>query len=580
MSKVKLTRYIIQSLRDENASHIFLVPGGYVDNFSQDLVDVEGIKPIVCATEGGAAMMADGFARASGRFGVCMGISGPGATNMITALSVSSADQIPVLAITGDTPLSWRDRAAIQDSGTHGLRSIELFRQVCASQYQVYEPRLIRDYTRRMMPTLKGPHHGVAHLSVPLDLQSADIEYDYQATCSKTPLGGNPIDPHALTDALDMISRQPRTALLIGSGIRKSNATSALIDFAERFEIPVATTMAAKGDFPETHPLSMGVFGWAGSGLANETLLTDEIDCLVVVGSTLGQISTMCWSEALRKNRQFIQIDINGSHLNRTYVADLAITSDARVAFEYMCAQDNDAPPIKRILDTKLARRDWLLGLKDKRPWFYDTDNQTSSVMPMHPARAVTTLADVMPQDTQLFVDNGAHTFFATHYWKTALPRHYFNIIKYSGAMGWAIAASIGAKVARPEKTTVAIVGDGCMLMHGMEIQTAARYKLKNMIFVVLNNKAHGNPKLRTEGFSDEAEELTDIVDHNWAAFAESLGVKGLTVESPDDLSRVYQSALDADSTVLIDVKCGLYATPTKVFDETFMKEFNSFLSN
>lgn len=579
MSKVKLTRYIIQSLRDENASHVFLVPGGYVDNFSQDLVDIEGIKAIVCATEGGAAMMADGFARASGRFGVCMGISGPGASNMLTGLSVSRADQIPVLAITGDAPLSWRDRAAIQDSGTHGLKTTELMRQVSAVQHQVFEPSLIGDYTRRIMPTLKGPHQGVAHLSVPLDLQKTEVEYDYQATCSKTPLGGNPIDPHALNDALEMIATQTKTVLLVGSGIRKSKATSALIDLAERFDIPVATTMAAKGDFPENHPLSLGVFGWAGAGLANETLLTDEVECLIVVGSTLGQITTMCWSPALRNKRKFIQIDINASHLNRSYVADLAITSDARVAFEYLCAQDDDTPPIQRILATKPDRRDWLVHLKAKRPWFYDTANQTSDVLPMHPARAVSELAAVMPKATQLFVDNGAHTFFATHYWKTDLPRHYFNIIKYSGAMGWAIAASIGAKLANPDKTTVAIVGDGCMLMHGTEIQTAARYQLKKMIFVVLNNKAHGNPKLRTEGFSAEAEELTDIVDHNWAGFAESLGVRGLTVDSPADLASVYQAALDADTTVLIDVKCGLYATPTKVFDETFMKEFNSYLS-
>jgi len=118
------------------------------------------------------------------------------------------------------------------------------------------------------------------------------------------------------------------------------------------------------------------------------------------------------------------------------------------------------------------------------------------------------------------------------------------------------------------------------MLMHGIEIQTAARYKLKKMIFVVLNNKAHGNPKLRADGFSPEAGELTDIVDHNWAGFAESLGLKGFTVDEPSALVNVYQNALDSDTSVLIDIKCGLYSTPTKVFDETFMKEFNTYIDH
>jgi len=580
MSEVKLTRYIIQSLKDENASHIFMVPGGYVDNFLQDIVSVNGISAVVCAHEGGAAMMADGFARASGHIGVCLGISGPGATNMITGLSISHADQIPVLAITGDTPLAWRDRDSIQDSGTHGLKSIELFRHISSAQYQVYDAHLAGDYMRRCFTKLYASSAGPVHLSVPMNLQTKKIQYDYQASSSGHTSSGRVVDAPSLNTALELISPHAKTVLLIGSGVRKSQASDALLAFAERFAIPVATTMSAKGDFPENHELALGLFGWAGTQCANETLMSDEVDCLILVGTKMGQIASMCWSKDLRPIKQLIQIDINPENLNKTYLADVAVTSDAKLAFEHYRDLPDETDSVARLLKQRATRRDWLASIRISKSWHYDAENRHTDLEPIHPARAVSELLDIMPQDTQLFVDNGAHTFFAMHYWESLIENHCFNIIKYSGAMGWAVPASIGAKFARPDKVTVAVLGDGCMLMHGMEIQTAARYKLKKMIFIVLNNKAHGNPKLRAEGFSQEAGELTDIIDHNWAGFAESLGLKGFTIDEPAELSNVYQKALESDTSVLIDIKCGLYATPTKVFDETFMKEFNQYLDN
>ena len=589
MQDVSLTRYIIQAIRDEGASHVFLVPGGYVDNFSQALVDVDGIVPVVCATESGAAFMADGFARAAGRFGVCMGISGQGASNMITGLSVSHVDQTPVLVITGDAPLAWHNRDAIQDPSEQGLNTTNLLGAVSDAQMSLTNAQLADDHLRRLMHVLKGPMQGVAHLAVPLDLQLERQPYNYHPFLPDSSRQTRVVDEQALDLAIQMIAGCQRTVILAGTGIRKAGAFEALKAFAERYDLPVATTMSAKGDFPEDHPLSMGVFGWAGSTLANETLLTDDIDCLLVIGTRLGQINTMNWSEDLRKNRKLIQLDLNPEHLNKTYLADLALTSDARAALEYWSNfprvnHSNADLAHEQMTLGREARRTWLADIRASKPAFYDQANMQSPSLPMHPARAITDLQNILnneaPQATQLFVDNGAHTFFATHYWPISQPNSYFNIIKYSGAMGWAIAASIGAKMARPEQTCVAVVGDGCMLMQGIEIQTAARYGLKGMIFVVLNNKAHGNPKLRTGGFTQKAEELTDIVDHNWAAFAESLGLKGLSVADPSQLKSSYEEALSASGPVLIDVKCGLFPTPTKVFDETFMKEFNRYINN
>lgn len=580
MSDMKLSHYIVQAIRDEGASHVFLIPGGYVDNFSQALIDVDGIEPIVCASEAGAAYMADGFARSAGRFGVCMGISGPGASNMLTGLSASYADQVPVLVITGDAPLLWRNRDAIQDPGSGGLKTTQLLAAVAQQQFELSNDRLAGDYLRRLMTTLKGPKQGVAHLAVPLDIQRNEQAYAYQPHSNLSARSTRVLDQKGLDLALQMMAENKRVVLLAGSGVRKANAFEALQIFADTYGIPVATTMSAKGDLPEDHALSLGVLGWAGSGLANELLVHGEIDCLVVVGSRLGQISSMGWSEKLVRDRKLIHIDLDPDHLNRTYVADLAVVSDAETTLRYWASPREQKMAQSQLMESKPARLQWLAQQREQRPRFYSIDDCHSEQLPMHPARAIYALDAAMPKDTQLFVDNGAHTFFATHYWTMRKPHQYFNIIKYSGAMGWAIPASIGAKMARPDSPVVAVVGDGCMLMQGMEIQTAGRYGLKGMIFIVLNNKAHGNPKLRAQGFTPDAEALTDIVDHNWAAFAESLGVKGFTVADPEKLGDCYAEALLTDGPVLIDVKCGLYPTPTKVFDETFMEEFNRYIDN
>ena len=580
MLEVKLSQYIVQAIRDEGASHVFMVPGGYVDNFSQALVDVDGIQPIVCASEAGAAYMADGFARSAGRFGVCMGISGPGASNMLTGLSASYADQVPVLVITGDAPLLWRNRDAIQDPGVGGLKTTQLLGAISQQQFELTNDKLAADHLRRLMTTLKGPKQGVAHLAVPLDIQRHEQAYEYQPHSNLSARSTRVLDQKGLDLALQMTAENKRVVLLAGSGVRKANAFEALQVFAETYGIPVATTMSAKGDLPEDHSLSLGVFGWAGSGLANELLINGEIDCLLVVGSRLGQINSMGWSEKLVRDRKLIHIDLEPDHLNRTYVADLSVVSDAEATLRYLASPVEQKIAQTQLLESTHARRQWLSELREQLPRFYSFDDCHSEKMPMHPTRAIYELDAAMPKHMQLFVDNGAHTFFATHYWTMRNPNQYFNIIKYSGAMGWAIPASIGAKMARPSAPVVAVVGDGCMLMQGMEIQTASRYGLNGIIFVVLNNKAHGNPKLRAQGFTPDAEALTDIVDHNWAAFAESLGVKALSVSDPNKLGTCYAEALRANGPVLIDVKCGLYPTPTKVFDETFMAEFNRYIDN
>ncbi|MDX1451768.1 MAG: thiamine pyrophosphate-binding protein, partial [Oleiphilaceae bacterium] len=298
-------------IAQHGVQQVFMVPGGFVDNFAQSIAHHHSLSAIVCASEAGAAYMADGYARASGKFGVCMGISGPGASNMITGLSLSTADQIPVLAITGEPPLSWRDRDAIQDPGSAGLRSIDLLKQVCVAQYQLFDANILDNIIQRSLNALNSGKRGAVHLSISMDIQAST---PVKQAPPIMPAMHRPADYQALDQVIHALSQHKKCVLLAGAGVRHSDASAALIDFAEASGIPVATTMSAKGDFPEHHPLALGVFGWAGTHLANTLLMGDDIECLIVVGSKLGQIATMGWHEQLAK-RCLIHIDAHADHL-------------------------------------------------------------------------------------------------------------------------------------------------------------------------------------------------------------------------------------------------------------------------
>lgn len=208
-------------------------------------------------------------------------------------------------------------------------------------------------------------------------------------------------------------------------------------------------------------------------------------------------------------------------------------------------------------------RRQWLATIK-AGPRLYDVENQSRATAPIHPAAAIAALRKTFPRNGIVLVDSGAHRAFAGHYWTAYEPRSYISATNL-GPMGWAIPAAVGVQCARPDRRVAVITGDGCMQMHGMEVATAARYKLP-IIYVVINNGALGNVWLRARQYGALPAELTSIPDHDWAGFARALGAQAFTVRDPAELPGTYQQALAAGTTVLIDVKADKDC-PTPVYD-------------
>jgi acetolactate synthase-1/2/3 large subunit len=481
--------FILDALLQEGLTHLFLVPGGLIDPFLPALARHPGLRAIVAAHEGGAAYMADGYARASGRFGAALGIGGPGLCNMATAVAAAKTDASPVLVLSGEIPIDMEGLGEFQDASQATLDDTAVMKPLTRLSVTVASARNLDHWLRHALTAMWAQPRGPVHLSLTHDAITGQTGAHY-VTVSDYFAAVDPLSRIAAEAAINAIAQASgaKIAFLAGAGVEHDNAAAALKAVAEQWSIPVATTLRAKGVFPDDHPLSLGVFGYAGTRHATAALLKDVPDVLIVLGSGMNERDTMHWTLRERLRARAITVHVNT-----------------------------------------------------------DMDEL------VHPAAAIAALRRVYPRDGILLIDSGAHRAFAGHYWMAYEPRTYISATNL-GPMGWAIPASVGVQCARPDRRVAVITGDGCMHMHGLEIQTAARYRLP-IIFVVLNNAALGNVWLRAHTYGPLPAELTSIPDHDWAAFARALGAQGFTVDDPAQLEATFRKALAADAPVLIDVK-------------------------
>ncbi|MEI6841020.1 MAG: thiamine pyrophosphate-binding protein [Methanomicrobiales archaeon] len=564
------TQYLLEAFRGEGITHMFLVPGGLIDPFLPVLAATDGITPIVTAHEAGAACMADGYARASGRFGVCFAIGGPGVTNMVTAVAAARTDSSPVMVISGQVPTDWEGRGGFQDSSPAALNDVAIFQPITISSLMVESPHLVHHHLRASLTKMLAGTKGPVHISLPTNIQSSEVLAPW-AKLNESLYSPRFVDQHGIEQLWRVLSppdNSPapvRIVALAGAGVEKSGATADLVTFAERFEIPVATTLRAKGVFPEDHRLSLGIFGYAGHRPAIDAILSDEVEVLLVLGSGLSQRDTLFWDRKMLPSRALVQVDIDPQVIGRTFPADVGIVGDCGRVLQIMMTYDYELS--LGLAAGNCKRQAWLENIRDAGPRCYEVGNTASDAAPLHPARVIKALRQAMPRDTVLVVDSGAHRAFCGHYWESYGPRSYISATNL-GPMGWAIPAGIGAKLAHPERPLVVVTGDGCMLMHGMEIQTAARYGIA-VIFLVINNGALGNVWLRAIKESPGAASLTEIPVHDWAGFARSLGLAASTVNKPGELAPAFQEAMAAGAPYLVDVRCDRrFTTPVTPFNQ------------
>lgn len=554
---MNVAEYLIRSLRDQGVGHIFLDLGGLNDSFMPALSETDGVRPIVAAFEGGAAYMADGYARASGRLGVCMGIGGPGVLNMVTPLTAAMSDRTPVLAISGEVARSWEGMGGFQDASGAAIDDISVLRGVTGLSVSLSSAAVVPHHLRHAL-TQALTRRMPVHLSVPVDVQRAEIDATW------LPLESDLISPAIVDERalkkLAMTLAAPDHELIVilaGPGVLHAGGVDELRRFAERFDVPVATTLSGKGLIADGHPLALGVFGYGGSRWAIDAIRSDDLDVLIVIGSGLSQRDTLQWDPAMLPSKAMAHIDVDPLRIGRTWPSEHAVVSNPATALTRL-SEMVDA----RALDAgRAARRAFLDGVRARGPRRIGSEDTTSNAIPMHPARVVTELRAAFPDNGVLCVDSSAHRAWFAEYWDIHRPRTHFSLTNL-GPMGGAIPLGIGAKLARPGQPLLVATGDGCMLMHGMELHTAASEGVP-MVVAVMNNSAYGNIYYRAHAMGPWPERLTDITGMDWVGFARSVGADGERIERPADIAAAVERALAAGGPYLLDLHVDkTYPTP------------------
>src|SRR5438445_5664121 len=556
------TDYILEALAAEGLGHLFMVPGGLVDPFLPALARQKKLTPVVAAHEGGAVYMADGYARAHGGFGAALGIGGPGSCNMATAVAAAKTDGSPLLIMTGEVPLDLEDRGAFQDASQATLDDTTVMAPLTRLSKTVATANNLNHWFRHALTTMWAQPRGPVHLSLTHDALVGESAADY-AQVSGFFAQAQPLDAAAAETALKLLANRDgsKIAVLAGAGVEHDAAAARLKEIAERWSIPVATTLRAKGVFPEDHALSLGVFGYAGTRHATAAILDGDIDCLLVLGSGFNERDTMHWT--VRERSKAFMIHVNTDMEELTANGDLGHVVPGS-AHAFLDLVHEPAAALARPLAAGEARRrDWLSAIK-ALPRLHAVDHPSRSTTPIHPAAAIAALRKALPRDRIALVDSGAHRPFAGHYWSAYARRTYISATNL-GPMGWAIPAAVGVQCARPDRRVAVITGDGCMQMHGIEVQTAARYRVP-ILYGLINNGALGNVWLRARQYGALPAQMTSIPDHDWADFARALGAEAFTVRQPADLAETFQKAIATGTTALIDVKADKNC-PTPVYD-------------
>ncbi len=538
-----------------------MVPGGMNDPLMTPMSSHSEVTPIVAAHEGGAAYMADGYARASGKLGVAFGIGGPGIFNMVTALAAARTDRSALLAISGEVPTGLEGRGGFQDASGPALDDIDVVKPVTADSLSVSRPDLLDPQLRSAALTALRERSPV-HLSVPLDVQKADLDSQWTRLPESAYLPGF-LDREASDQAIsgfgDGQSGPANAIILAGPGVGHSGGAGALLEVSQRFGIPVATTLGAKGVFPEQHPLSLGVFGYGGSFWATEAVLDPAVEVLIVIGSALSQRDTMDWDPAMLPSERFVHVDADASLIGRTWAAGLPVVGSPRAFLERWVALDGDAAAG---LDAgKEVRAKFVTEIKGRGERAYGLEDATSEADPMHPARMVSEARRACPPETVLAVDSGAHRAWCAQYWPSYGTDDYLSLADL-GPMGGAIGLGIGAKLARPDRPLVIATGDGCMLMHGLELHTAARHGV-NVVVLVFDNRSYGNIWYRAHSMGEGPERLTDIPGIDWPGFARAMGGDGTEVERPEQIAPAFERGFAATGPFVISARVDkTYPTP------------------
>jgi acetolactate synthase I/II/III large subunit len=538
---------------------VFGVPGGNIDPLACALArrgQRSGVRWVLARSESGAGFMADGFARESGNIGVCSATSGPGCTNLLTPVSNAYVDGIPMLVITGQNAISTFGRGAMQDVSAYGADIMLMFRGCTRYNTLVTHPAQIEHNLLSALSHATGPTPGPVHLGIPQDILEARIRSSRDPISRHAFFGQDVTPDRLLLHRLSILLRSYRRGVIvIGAGC--GGAMDEILGFAEQRGWPIVTTPAGRGLMSADHPLYRGVFGTAGHESARCTLGAAEADIVLVVCANLDEHATCGWDGSTILSRRLLHISNHPEHLARSHMAQMNLLGSPRIVFRYLNQQNGlSVAPDDHLGQRPLAPLRNARGLPQNLSLLH-VEDCISDREPLNPRRLVWWLSQRVPPRTRLYADAGNAFFWAPHYWHPLAERvidvNRMPISMSFAAMGWALGAAIGGKMANPRAPVLCLTGDGSCLMNGQEISVAQQLGL-NVVFLVLNNGVLGTVKhgQRMRGLEDTANALPPT---DFAMIARALGIEAYRIASLAELEALDVASLfDRPGPVLLDV--------------------------
>jgi acetolactate synthase-1/2/3 large subunit len=542
---------LIKSLEHEGVDVMFGLPGGAILPVYDPIID-SSIRHILVRHEQGAGHMAEGYAHATGRPGVCMVTSGPAATNVVTPLADAFLDSVPMVCITGQVPYAAIGTDAFQECDTTGITMAVTKHNFLVSDPQDI-PRIIHEAFHIATTGRPGP----VLVDIPKDIvdpvnPNSAMRW-YEATDADMELPGyHPVmegDRELIRQAAELIRDAERPVLYVGGGVLKARAADALRELAEMVQIPVVTTLMARGAFPDSHELCLGMPGMHGNYTAVTAM--QESDLLISLGARFDDRVTGKL-DGFAPTAKIIHVDIDPAELGKVRQAMVGIQGDCRVVIEGITAALRELGGA----DAQADRQDWrstVSGWQEKFPLVYE---QSAPGEKLKPQYVIEELRDNNPSDTIVASGVGQHQMYTSQWWEFDHPYTWINSGGL-GTMGFSIPAAIGAKVGMPDRRVWAVDGDGCFQMTAQELVTASVENIPIKV-ALLNNSYLGMVRQWQEMFYDErySEVYLDDKIPDYVKWAEAMGCEAIRVEAPEEVAPAIQKANEInDRPVVVEFR-------------------------
>ncbi len=536
--KVTGSQAVILSLLEEGVDTIFGYPGGAIMPVYDALYDFnQNVKHILTRHEQGAIHAAEGYARVTGRAGVCFATSGPGATNLITGIADAMIDSTPLVCITGQVSSPLLGTDAFQESDVVGISM-----PVTKWNYQVTSPEEIPEAIAQAFYIAQTGRPGPVLIDLTKDAQFGELDFEYKkCTKIRSYVPETPVDPFKIKEAAEIIDQSKRPLLLFGQGVIIGNAEDELKEFIEKTGIPAAWTLLGLSALPSSHPLNVGMLGMHGNYGPN--LLTNEADVIIAVGMRFDDRVTGKVS-AYATNAKIIHLEIDPAEIDKIIKTDVAVLGNSKKSLRMLI--DNVKPN---------QHEEWLERFRKCDM----VENEKIIHKDLYPDKPGLTMGEVIRlasektnQEAILVTDVGQHQMIANRYFK-------FNNSKSVvtsgglGTMGFGLPASMGAQLGQPDRTIIAVIGDGGFQMTIQELGTIAQNKLPVKI-ILLNNNFLGMVRQWQQLFFEKRYSFTELQNPDFIMIAKGFGIDGHKVEKRDNLADGVQKMLDHNGPYLLEV--------------------------